>query len=412
MTLALVLSTLTATLAQDGNWPQFRGPDRSGVSTETGLLKEWPKDGPPLAWKATGIGAGYSTVAVADGKIYTTGDIENDSFLFCLAAADGKLAWKAKIGTAPHKHKSKSWNGVRSTPTVDGTRVYALGEAGDLICVNTTDGKEVWRKHMVADLKGKVGAWDYADGPLIDGANVILKPGGSEGAIAALNKETGAVAWRSTEFKDSAEYTSLYPCEIGGVKQYLALTMEHIAGIGTDGKLLWKAATKRRTAVCSMPIYHDGVVYATSSYGFGGYGYSVTGKGGAFEVKELYGDGNNTFLPNHHGSVVRIGTHLYGTTDKGLECMELKTGKTAWSNRSVGKGSITAADGHLIVRTENAKSGEIALVEASPEGYKEKGRFPMADPAGLPLWSYPVVAGGRLYLRATDVLHCYDVKAK
>lgn len=412
MKLTALIATLAFALpaaAQD--WNQFRGPDRSGVSSETGLLKEWPKDGPPLAWKATGIGEGYSTVAVVDGKIYTTGDVGAESFLFCIDAKNGKEVWKTRLGVATKKGADKNWNSARSTPSVDGKSVYAIGEDGEILCVAAADGKEVWRKHMRKDFKGEVGPWDYSDGPLVDGKNLIVKPGGKEGCLAALDKESGAVAWRSKDFTESAEYTSLYPCEIGGVKQYVVMTMKAVAGIGTDGKLLWRTERPGKTAICTMPIARDGIVFVASGYNVGCHAYKISGSGGKFGVEALY---SGEQMMNHHGGVLLIGDHLYGTTDKGrkLQCVEFKTGKVAWEDKAAGKGSIAAADGHLIVRSEDAKDGTVVLAEASPAGYKEKGRFTLKDPAGRPLWSYPVVAGGKLYLRVTNELHCFDIKAK
>ncbi|MBV8882265.1 MAG: PQQ-like beta-propeller repeat protein, partial [Planctomycetaceae bacterium] len=310
----------------------------------------------------------------------------------------------------------KEWQGPRTTPTVDGDRIYALAEAGDLICVETSSGKEVWRKHLEKDLQGEHSIWFYCDSPLVDGKQVVVKPGGKKGTLAGLDKVTGELLWRSTELVDAAEHTSLLPVTIEGMKQYIVFTMESVAGIGQDGKQLWRVARKGDVAMCSTPIYKDGIVVVGSSYSTGrATAFMVTGSGGVFKAEQIY----ESDFANHHGGMVIVGDYVYGLADRkkgqdrseaDLKCMELKTGKIVWTNPSIGKGSITFADGNLILHSEKPKEGLVALVEASPEGYKEKGRFSQPDPTRKNTWAYPVVANGRLYVRDGTGLSAYELK--
>jgi outer membrane protein assembly factor BamB len=269
---------------------------------------------------------------------------------------------------------------------------------------------------MVKDLQGEHSIWLYCDSPVVDGRQVVVKPGGKKGAIAGLDKATGEVLWRSTEFLDTAEHTSLLPVTIDGVKQYIAFTMQSVAGIGTDGKLLWRLDRPGKVAICSTPLYKDGIVFVGSSYDDGrSTALKVSHSGGTFKAEFLY----DCDLANHHGGMVLLGDYVYGTgdlkqgkqrSDAVLKCVELKTGKIVWENPSVGKGSITFADGNLILHSEKPKEGLVALVEATPDGYKEKGRF--SQPGGTPknTWAYPVVANGRLYVRDGTGLTAYNIK--
>jgi outer membrane protein assembly factor BamB len=410
----LVAGTIFAReTAEGGNWPGWRGPKRDGISPDKGLLKEWPKEGPTLAWKSTGAGRGYATVSVSAGKIYTMGDgpstaEDKDEYVLAFEEATGKQLWKAKVGPAYNDHaKQESWNSSRSTPTVDGDLLYTLSAFGDLVCLESATGKEVWRKNLKKDLGGKVmSGWGFSESPLVDGGNILVTPGGSKGTVAALNKKTGALVWQSSAMTDSASYASLVPEEIGGVPQVLVLTDKSVAGIATkDGKVLWQAAREGKTAVIPTPIYKDGILFVTSAYGIGCNAFKITADGGSFKAEQIYA---NKDMSNHHGGVILVGDHLYGTSDA-LRCIDLKTGNKVWENRCVGKGSVAYADGLLVVRSEQ---GPVALVEATPEGYKEKGRFTPPDRSTRPAWSHPVITGKKLYLRDGDVLLCYDLAAK
>jgi outer membrane protein assembly factor BamB len=405
--LGVLAPALLPLKAAPGDWPGWRGPDRTGVSTETGLLKEWPAGGPKLLWKVTGMGGGYSTPSVADGRIYLMGSKGKDEYAIVLDAKDGKQLWATKIGPVG-RDGPPTYPGPRSTPTVDGDRIYVLGSDGDLACLDK-DGKVLWQKNLARDLGGTRGRWAYAESPLIDGDVLVCTPGGAKASLAALNKKSGEVIWKA-EVPDGGEaaYASAIVAEAGGVKQYIQFLRNGVAGVSAkDGKFLWHYGKGATTTNCSTPIFRDGFVFESiAGPGVGGCALlRLSAEGQGVAAQEVY---YNRSLSNHHGGVVLVGDSLYGTTNA-LVCMDFKTGKVRWQDRSVGKGSVSAADGHLYVRSE--KSGQVALVEATPTGYKEKGRLDQPSRSKYNAWPHPVIANGRLYLRDDDVLLCYDVKA-
>jgi len=287
-----------------------------------------------MVWKATGLGAGYSGPAIAGGKVFVIGDVGGSCDLLALDAATGKQVWAAKVGKPGNPG---GYAGPRGTPTVDGNLVFALGQFGDLVCVQAATGQPLWRKSLTADFKGGVPGWGYAESPLLDGNLVVCTPGGHLGAIAALNKTTGALVWQSKDFKDGAHYSSLVVGDIGGVRQYIQLTAESVAGVAAaNGQLLWRAPRRGVTAVVSTPVYADNEVFVTSGYGVGHNAFSITAAGGQFRAEQIY---SGQEIANHHGGVVLIGQHLYGHSDSGgWTCMEFKTGKVAWSNNGGGQG--------------------------------------------------------------------------
>lgn len=402
--LVLTLSAAAALAADRFDWPQWRGPDRSDVSKETGLLKEWPAGGPKRLWMFENAGVGFAGFAISQGRVYTLGTRDNSEILLCLNAADGREVWASPMSGI----FENNWgDGPRGTPTVDGDRVYALSANGTLVCAQTADGNEVWKKKMSA-LGGSVPSWGYAESPLVDGDLVVCTPGGDQGAIAALDKKTGAVKWQSAQFTDEAHYSSLVPADINGTRQYVQLTLKSVAGVAAaDGKLLWRHDWPGKTAVIPTPIVRDNLVYVTSAYGAGcmqvkiGPDHTVTG---------IY---TNKVMKNHHGGVILVGDYLYGHGDPGWICQDFKTGEEVWRHRNFGKGAVAYADGMLYCLDEG--SGTVALVEASPKGWSEKGRFKLEPQTKLrkPLgriWTHPVISNGRLYLRDQDLIYCYDVK--
>jgi outer membrane protein assembly factor BamB len=391
------------------DWPQWRGPNRDGLSAETGLLKEWPKEGPPLLWKATGLGAGYSGVSLAGQRIFTMGEQTEANHVLALNRADGKILWATRLGKAG----APGWGGFagpRATPTVEGSLVFALGQYGEVICVKAEDGKEAWRKHLTTDFGGPMVEWGFSESPLVDGDQVLFTPGGPKGTLVALNKNTGDLIWQTKDWTDNAHYSSIIIAEIDGVRQYVQLTDKSLAGVApNDGKVLWKTARKGATAVIPTPIYADGHVYVTSGYDIGCNLFKVA-KGSDFTATQVYA---NKVMVNQHGGVVKLGEHLYGHSDtKGWTCQDFKSGEAQWQEKNkLRKGSLVYADGRLYCR-EEAEQGVVALVEATPSGFIEKGRFTPPDRSGKKSWPHPVIAGGRLYLRDQDVLLCYGVKTK
>jgi outer membrane protein assembly factor BamB len=397
--------------AVPGDWPAWRGPDRTGLSTETGLLKEWPRDGPKLLWKIKGLGSGYSTPSVAGGRLYVMGTRGRTERVIALDLKDGSQLWATDLGSLAGGHP-----GPRCTPTVDGDRVYALSSDGKLACLRTDGGAIVWKKELKADFGGQTGRWAYAESPLIDGDVLVCTPGGNTATLVALDKKTGATIWKASVSGpagkkrpySTAGYSSVIVAEAGGVKQYVQFLGGGVVGISAkDGKFLWRYnAPANGTANCSTPIFHDDAVFAASAYGNGGGKARISKDGDQFTAKEEFFVKS---MQNHHGGMILVGDHIYGTGSGSLLCVDFKTGKIVWQNRSVGKGSVAYADGHLYVRSER---GPVALVEVTPTGYREKGRFEQPDRSNERSWAHPVIAGGLLYLRDWDVLLCYDIKAR
>jgi len=400
-TLVLVLLSSFATSLFAGDWPQWRGPNRDGVSTETGILDAWPEGGPKLLWKTKGVGAGFSSVSVTGGRIYTMGDGQNASQVHCLDTRNGKILWSSK----PVGKTGGNYKGTRCTPTFDDEHLYALGQFGDLVCLRASDGSEVWRKSLTKDFGGRSGGWNYTESPLVDEGKVMVTPGGKQGAVVALDKKTGELIWQSKEFTDSAQYSSLIVREFGGKRQYIQLTGANVVGLeASTGKVLWKAPRKGRTATISTPIFHEGHLFVSSAYGVGCNGFKVSHEGGKFTTKELYA---NKTISNHHGGCIRVGNHVYASSGGTLACMELKTGNEMWRKRSAGKGSILIIDGKIILRAEN---GPLALVELNPKEYREISKFDQPDRSKAKAWPHPVVSNGVLYVRDQDILLAYDVR--
>ncbi len=392
------------------DWPQWRGPNRDGKSAETGLLKSWPAAGPPLAWKITGLGAGYATVSVAKGVIYTAGDVGDDNFVFALREQDGQQLWSARLGRAG----APGWGGfagVRSTPTVDGDLVFAIGQYGEVAAFKAATGKELWRRDFVADYGAKRPEWGFSESPLVDGDRLVFTPGGEKGAIVAVNKRTGELLWQTREFTDEAQYSSLMPAVIQGAPQYVQLTMASVVGVSPEGRVLWRAARRGATAVIPTPVVHGEHVYVTSGYNIGCNLFKISRSGDRFSAEEVY---KNRVVANHHGGVILVDGHIYGHDDRrGWTCQNLLTGEAVWQvNDQMGKGSIVYADGHFILREEKKKGSRVALIEATTAGYRQKGVFEQPDQSSKETWPHPVVANGKLYLRDQDVLLCYDLKAR
>jgi outer membrane protein assembly factor BamB len=396
-----------------GDWPQWRGPDRTDVSKETGLLKTWPSQGPKRLWTYRETGAGYSCPAVVGEHLFTLGADDKSEFVIALNVKDGTKAWSTEF--APTLRQDRG-DGPRGTPTVDGDLLFGISGQGELVCVDTATGKKVWQKSFKKDLGGELmSGWGYSESPLVDGDKVVCSPGGKQGTLAALDKKSGTLLWRSKDLTDKAAHSSMIVATVGGIRQYVQLTAKGVAGVAADdGRLLFcYAEAGYRTAVIPSPICHDDDVFATSGYGAGCDLIHLVPSGGAFKAEKVYANKN---MVNHHGGVVLVGDDVYGYSDgRGWVCLDFKTGKVVWAEKNqLGKGSLTCADGQLYCYAEN--DGTVVLVEASPAGWKENGRFTIPEkskirkPSGTKFWTHPVVANGHLYLRDQDLLFCFDVK--
>jgi outer membrane protein assembly factor BamB len=403
---ATVVCAVVSLSAQSAStdWPQWRGQDRSGVSRETGLLREWPRSGPTLTWSASQLGAGYGSVSVAGARVFVQGMKNRQSVVTSLDRATGKPVWSIALGSAQENDRG---SGPRSTPSVDGDRVYVLTENGDLVCLLVADGKVVWRRNIIKEFNGRNINWLISESPLVDGNRVIVSPGGRNAGMAALDKMTGMTLWVSKELSDEAGYASSVVADVQGVRTIMTLTGN--AGIGvraSDGKLMWRYGNvANNTANITTPVYSNGKVFYTSAYGTGGALLGLKANGQDVSAQEIYFTRN---MQNHHGGVVLVDGYLYGFNNSILTCLEFDTGKVMWRDRSVGKGSVAYADGHLYILSED---NVVGLVDASPKGYRETGRFTISD-QGWPAWAHPVISGGQLLVRNQNMLASYDVRAK
>jgi outer membrane protein assembly factor BamB len=413
--LACLLTALSGSAVRADDWPQWRGPGRTGLSKETGLLKQWAKDGPKLLWELKDVGDGYSTPAAVGDHIYLMSDRKGEEFVVALSTKDGAKAWDTAIGKVG-RNRGPQYPGTRSTPTVDGDRVYALGSDGDLACLEREKGKVVWSKNLAKEFGGAPGAWAYSESVLIDGDNLVCTPGGKAATLVALKKKDGDTVWKcAVPEGDEAGYASAVAVDVGGSRQYVQFLAKGLVGVDArTGKLLWRYdGTKDMAANIPTPVFHDGCVFTSTSRNGSGLNRIKVDKG-VVSSEEVY---HNKIALNSIGGVVRVGEYVYGTNARGLlVCMEFKTGKVRWENACVGVAGLCYADGMLYVRGHGGSGfgkgtqPEVALVEATPDGYKERGRFAQPGHGEKPAWPHPVVANGRLYLRDGKALLCYDVK--
>ncbi|MCC7420275.1 MAG: PQQ-binding-like beta-propeller repeat protein [Planctomycetaceae bacterium] len=390
----------------EAGWTQYRGPGRANRSGEVGLLTEWSGDGPSMTWVTGGMGEGYSSVSVADDIVYTMGTSGDREMVFAIRLNGDSMLWSTPTGGGIFRENNG--NGPRGTPTIDGDNVYALGALGDLVCLNRADGKKKWGKNILKEFQADNIVWGICESVLIDGPNLICTPGGRRGTMVALNKQNGNVVWTAqVPNNPHAGYASAIIVTTGGIRQYVNFTQRGIVGINAaNGTVLWgDDHSANGTANCSSPVAWDDYVFAASGYGKGGAAVRLSKSGKGVDAEFLY---HTDDMKNHHGGMVVVDGYVYGFDEAVLTCLDIKTGKVAWKNRSVGKGSVTFADGHLYCRSEG---GEIALVEATPKSYVEKGRFRPEGRSSRPAWAHPVVIAGKLLIRDQDKLIGFDVKA-
>jgi outer membrane protein assembly factor BamB len=408
LTLALVFGTTLAGFqvrepASTGDWPQWQGPDRNGLSRDTSLLQQWPASGPPMMWSISNLGSGYGSIAIKDDRIFVQGARDANSVIYVLNRVDGRGIWSKALGPSETNDRG---SGPRGTPTVDGDRVYVLTEHGDLACLRAADGTAIWQRNILNDFGGRQISWLISESPLVDGQNVIVTPGGPRAGMVALDKMTGKTVWTTQQLSDEAAYASPIVGDVQGVRVVMTITAR--AGVGvraSDGKVMWRfEPVANRTANIATPIFHDNKVFYTSAYGTGGALLGLTTQSGEVSAQQIYFTKD---MQNHHGGIVLVDGYLYGFHNSVLVCLDFATGRMQWRDRSVGKGTLTYADGNLYLLSED---NVVGLAASSPAGYQEKGRFRIAD-QGLPSWAHPVVTGGRLYIRNQGTLTAYDVRA-
>jgi len=405
-----------STLSKD--WPQFHGPGRDSICRERGLLRQWPEGGPKHLWTLEGLGKGYSSVAIADGRIFTMGDRPGSDgkaaqFIIALDLVRRSELWATRVGAAFN-------DGPRSTPTVVGDLVYALGTEGDLLCLEAATGKVRWRKNLATDLDGKMmSGWKYSESPLIDGDRLICTPGGPDKTVVALDRHSGSLLWACAvpalgeEGSDGAGYSSAVVAEIHGVRQYVQIIGRGVVGIeASRGKFLWGYnRIACNVANITLPIVRGNYVFVTTAYNTGSALLEISRTRERFSAKEVYFLSARDFQ-NHHGGIVLVGRHIYGGRGGNAghpTCIDMATGKICWAERSPSRGSASViyADGHVIFRYDR---GDVVLLEATPEAMRIKGRFKAVKGDGA-AWAHPVIHQGRLYLRHGNRLACYDLRA-
>jgi len=381
------------------DWPQWRGANRDGRSAETGLLKSWPAGGPPRAWEAKGAGEGYSSFAVAQGRLYTLGARGDTEYVIAFDAASGKRLWETPHG---RRFSNDRGDGPRATPTVDGNRLYTFGASGDLSALDLATGERYWTVNVLKEYRGSNINWGLSESPLVLSDRILLNAGGT---IVALKKTDGTALWKASG--DDAGYSSAVTQTIGNVTQAIFFTSTRAVGVDVNsGRQLWSyRQVANDVANIATPIVRGNRVFLSSDYGTGSALLELTASGNDVRAREVY---FTRAMKNHHATSVLVGDYLYGFDSAILTALHFDTGKVAWQHRSVGKGSLIFADDRLYLFSED---GVVGLAEASPAGYVEHGRFAFR-PGNLPTWSHPVVAGGKLFLRDQDTIYAYDIRAK
>jgi outer membrane protein assembly factor BamB len=382
------------------DWTQWRGPNRDGHSAETGLLQEWPANGPPLLWRTTGAGTGYSSFSSSNGRLFTLGARANVEYVMAFDAATGKPLWAVANG---QRFRNEQGDGPRSTPTIEGDRVYAFGGSGDLVALDAATGRKIWSINVVQQFGGNTPYWGYSESPLIVDDRIILNAGGRRASIVAIAKQDGKTLWQN--HGDEAGYSSPMLLRTGSLQQVVFFTGQRALAVDPrDGRLLWSyARASNGTANIATPVVRGNRVFVSSDYGTGAALLDVRAAGNLASAQEIY---FTREMRNHHASSVAVGDHIYGFSSSILTALRFETGEMAWRNRSVGKGSLIYADQRLYLYSEQ---GVVGLAEASPTEYRERGRFSI-QATGPPTWSHPIITNGRLIIRDQDNVYAYNVK--
>jgi outer membrane protein assembly factor BamB len=366
------------------------------------LLKAWPKGGPPLVWQAAGAGAGYSSFSSAGGRLYTLGARDQVEYVMAFDRASGRKLWEARNG---RRFTNEQGDGPRSTPTVDGDRIYAFGGSGDLSALDSATGRQLWTVNVTRTFGGSVPYWGYSESPLVIGDRLLVNAGGRRASIVAINKSDGQTIWQ--QHGDDAGYSSPVLLRTGSLAQAVFFTAERALAVDPrDGRLLWSYnKVANSTANIATPVVRGTRVFLSSDYGTGAALLEVKAAGNIASASEVY---FTREMRNHHSTSVLVGEHLYGFSSSILTALQFDTGTMAWRDRSVGKGSLIFADERLYLYSEQ---GIVGLAEASPAGYREHGRFQI-NTSSSPTWSHPIITGGLLILRDQDRIYAYDVRQK
>jgi outer membrane protein assembly factor BamB len=399
--LAVALALAQSPGASPAEWSQWRGPNRDGISPESGLLKEWPSGGPPRVWQTSGAGTGYSSFSTSGGRLYTIGARDDVEYVVAFDRATGRKLWETPNG---RRFRNEQGDGPRSTPTTEGELIYAFGGSGELACLDAATGRKVWSINVVQKFGGRTPYWGYSESPLIVGDRIVLNAGGRRASIVAIDKSNGEALWQQPG--DDAAYSSPMLLRTGSLQQVVFFTAERgLAVDPRDGRLLWSYdKANNNTANIATPIVRGNRVFLSSDYGTGAALLDVKAAGNLASASEVYFTRD---MRNHHASSVLVGSHVYGFSSSILTALAFETGTVAWRNRSVGKGSLIYADERLYLYSEN---GVVGLADASPTAYVERGRFTLST-GGASTWSHPILTRGLLILRDQDRVYAYDVRA-
>jgi outer membrane protein assembly factor BamB len=397
---ALLVLFIPGLTTRGDDWPNWRGPHRDGISRETGLLKSWPEGGPKVLWTVDLTG-GYSSVVVADGRLFTQTKDRNEDLVLCVDARTGRKLWEYRYPCDYAQFPSldkRFLTGPKATPAVDGDRLYALGNTGVLHCLNVRTGERIWERDLVKLADRACPEYGYCNSPLILGDLLFVHPGGSKGnSIAALDKKDGRTIWQALD--DRIGWATPISIEVEGVPQVVYFTGQGAVGVSPrDGTLLWRFDWKTDFDInAATPIYADGCLFLSSNYGSGGVLLRLKARDNPEVVWK------SLAMQNHFSTSVLFQGHLYGFSSARLRCVEFQTGKVKWDQGGLGKGSLLIADGHLIVLGEQ---GTLVLAEATPKEYVEKARWKALEGT---CWSVPVLANGKLYVRNEKRLMALDM---
>ncbi|MFO7973832.1 MAG: PQQ-binding-like beta-propeller repeat protein [Candidatus Hydrogenedentota bacterium] len=401
----ILVVVLIGSMAWGADSPRFRGPNRDGKFPETGLLKEWPEDGPPIVWAANGIGEGYASPSIVGDTVYVPGMQDGQGVLFVLDLA-GNIKGRHPYGP---ETTTKQAPGPRSTPTIDGDRLYLISGLGLVTCFQLPDCEILWQVDIIKRFEGKMITWSLAESPLIDGDNLICTPGGPDASVVALNKMTGDTVWTSKGWSEPSAYCSPDVFEVGGRRIIVTMTAKSVVGLdAATGEVLWSHFHETDYDIHAVtPVLEGRMLYYTAGYGSGG-GMLLLSEDGS-SITPKWSDKN---LDCQHHGIVLLDGYIYGTGHKGskLICLELETGKLMWETREVRQGVVIYADGMLYVY-EGPRTGVVSLVKATPEGFARTGAFKVTQGGGNH-WAHPVISGKRLYIRHGDALIAYDIAEK